>query len=155
MATKATATKKAATKSTAANSGSNAIERKALAMDNKSEGMRLLFDAKYTVARVKAVFGAPYGYVYGVALRHGVIATAANRRVAKVTPKTKARTATKVTKVAGTKATARSTKATTSATTRVAAKLAAKAPAKVSGRPTPARRAANRKSSGAAAQVSA
>lgn len=46
-----------------------ALEKKALASDNKSEGMRSLFDAGYTVAQVKEVFGGPYGFAYGVASR--------------------------------------------------------------------------------------
>lgn len=143
MATKSTATKQVA-------STGKAIERKALAMDSKSDGMRLLYDNGYTVAQVKATFGVPYGFAYGVALRHGVIATAANRRQpakAKATRSARpAKAAAKPAPRVAKKATA-SKPSTASATSRVAAKLAAKAPAaKAKGRPTAARRAANRKS---------
>lgn len=49
------------------------LETKALAAESKSEGMRSLFDAGYTAAEIKEVFGAPYGFVYGVGVRHGAI----------------------------------------------------------------------------------
>lgn len=108
-----------------------AIEKKALAESNKSAGMRMLFDAGRTVVEVQRIFDAPYGYVYGVAKRHGVVETAASRRVTKA-PVKAARPvrAAKVAKPVPVKA--RATKAST------ASKVAA-------GRPTPARRAANRK----------
>lgn len=110
-----------------------AIEKKALAESNKSAGMRMLFEDGYTVAQVRKVFNAPYGYVYGVADRAGFADTAASRRNPRKTQaqKTKA-VAAKVTKAATTakaKAT-RSPKAT--------------APKAKAGRPTAARRAANR-----------
>lgn len=170
-----------------------AIETKALAEENKSAGMRLLFEADYSVVQVKEVFNAPYGYVYGVAQRAGFVENAAARRSTKATKaKTpvkaakapaKAKAATKApvkapAKTAAAKTPAKAaakpaakppvkaratatatvpavtegtppvtirkvaaTPANGSAVARVAAKLAAKQP----GRPTPARRAANRK----------
>lgn len=119
-----------------------AIEKKALAESNKSQGMRMLFDAGYTVTRVQGVFNAPYGYVYGVALRHGVIETAASRRAPRKgddtrKPRAAARAA-KVTKPVAKKATATKVSA-------VAARVAKASAAKAKpGRPTAARRAANR-----------
>jgi hypothetical protein len=56
------------------------LETKALANDNKSAGMRSLYEAGYTVAQVKDLFHAPYGYAYGVAQRGGYADTAASRR---------------------------------------------------------------------------
>lgn len=50
-----------------------ALEKKALAADTKSEGMRVLFENGYTVAEVKEIFGAPYGFAYGVASRGGYV----------------------------------------------------------------------------------
>lgn len=50
-----------------------ALENKALAASSKSEGMRMLLEADYTVAEVRTVFDAPYGFVYGVAKRGGFI----------------------------------------------------------------------------------
>lgn len=184
-----------------------AIETQALKAVSKSEGMRMLFEAGYTVTQVKAVFNAPYGFVYGVAQRAGFAETAANRKVAKAKPvaakgvakrapakvvtsrptdKAKVGTAAtivkrgpgrpkkvveapapvakkatasvpatvptpKVVKVAsgGQPIRTNGTKpngTATSAVARVAAKLAAKQP----GRPTAARREANRKSSASA-----
>lgn len=49
------------------------LEKRALAEDNKSEGMRMLLKEGYTVAQVKDLFGAPYGFVYGVANRAGLV----------------------------------------------------------------------------------
>lgn len=141
------------------------IEAKALAAESKSAGMRMLYDAGYQVAAVAKVFDAPYGFAYGVAVRHGVAESAAARRApraetkatkakpstakakAPVATKTAAKPVVKVTKVAGrTTKVSRSARParpadTTSAVARVSAKLAAKQP----GRPTTARRAANRK----------
>lgn len=120
------------------------VETKALAASTKSEGMRMLYDAGYSVSQVTKVFGCPYGFAYGVALRAGKVETAANRKVAKA----KKTPPVKVTKVAG-KTTTRSTAKVAakpdkiSATARVASKLAAAKGAKP-GRPTAARRAANR-----------
>lgn len=147
------------------------LESKALANPNKSAGMRTLFEAGYTVAAVRQLFGAPYGYVYGVADRAGFAQTAANRRAprkaaAATTSRKSAKASAKTTRAARTQAreqkatpAARSPKArattpptakvtkvasatTTSAVARTAAKLAAKAKP---GRPSPARRAANRR----------
>ena len=118
------------------------IETKALAAESKSAGMRLLFEAGYKVSQVVKVFGVGYGFAYGVAQRGGFAEVAAERRaprriVAKqaTKPATKATKTTKpvVTKVVAIKAS--STKAAT------ASKIAAKP-----GRPTAARRLANRKS---------
>lgn len=50
-----------------------ALEKKALAAGKKSEGMRMLLDADYSVADVKDIFDAPYGFVYGVAKRNGSV----------------------------------------------------------------------------------
>lgn len=183
------------------------IETKALAAESKSAGMRMLFEAGYSVVQVKEVFNAPYGFVYGVAQRGGFAETAAARKTAKVVKAPKAKAAAPVkapakaaakpltkaqakAKLVADKATSKRTiglrtvkppkaaapvvakKATaskpatvttpvtpkivkvasggqpikasapTSAVAKVAAKLAAK---KVAGRPTPERRAANRK----------
>lgn len=124
------------------------VETKALAASTKSEGMRMLYDAGYSVSQVTKVFGCPYGFAYGVALRAGKVETAANRKVAKA----KRPVAVKVTKVAGkttTKPAARSTAKVAakpdkiSATARVAAKIAS-AKGKP-GRPSADRRQANRK----------
>lgn len=49
------------------------IEKKALASENKSDGMRQMFDAGYSAKEIAALFGAPYGFVYGVGIRHGAI----------------------------------------------------------------------------------
>lgn len=156
VAAKATkAAPKAAIVKVATSKANVVAERKALAQSKKSEGMRNLLDLGYTVTQVQRVFDAPYGFVYGVALRHGVIDTAANRRavkaakVAKVVAKaTKAATAKPLAKLTrphvAVKATATRPSTATSATSRVAAKLAAKAAVKP-GRPSAARRAANRK----------
>lgn len=50
-----------------------AIEKKALAAETKSEGMRMLFEAGYSVAEVKEIFGVGYGFAYGVASRGGYV----------------------------------------------------------------------------------
>jgi hypothetical protein len=63
------------------------LEAKALKDSNKSEGMRTLFSAGYSVTQVRDLFKAPYGYVYGVAQRAGVAETAATRRVRKADDK--------------------------------------------------------------------
>lgn len=133
-----------ATKTAAKAASTPAIERKALAEDNKSAGMRMLFDAGYTVTRVQSVFNAPYGYVYGVALRHGVIATAANRRVS-AEPKAKRPVAkARPAKVTAAKATGRKTTAVAKVARATKASTASTTAAKA-GRPSPARRQANRK----------
>lgn len=147
---------------TAATKGRPAIETKALAAESKSAGMRTLFDAGYKVAAVAKVFEAPYGFAYGVALRHGVAESAAARKgngtngtgkqaskpakpakrtSAPVARSAKATPAVKITKVASrTTKVARPTDKI-SATARVAQRIAAKK----AGRPSPERRAANRK----------
>lgn len=92
-----------------------ALEKKALAEASKSEGMRQLFDAGYEAADIKELFGAPYGFVYGVGVRHGAITPepkTSKPKAAKATTKT---------------ATARAAKATTA---KAAPARAAKAPAK-------------------------
>jgi hypothetical protein len=45
------------------------LEKKALGAASKSQGMRDLLEAGYTVLEVQDVFDAPYGFVYGVAVR--------------------------------------------------------------------------------------
>jgi hypothetical protein len=50
-----------------------ALETKALAEENKSAGMRTLLEAGYTVQEVRDIFGVPYGFVYGVAKRAGLV----------------------------------------------------------------------------------
>jgi hypothetical protein len=69
-----------------------AIEAKALSASSKSEGMRILYDDGYTVAQVARVFGIGYAFAYGVAKRHGVVDTAAERRVPKAKVPAKAAT---------------------------------------------------------------
>lgn len=56
------------------------LEAKAQAAASKSEGLRMLLDAGYTVAEARTALNVPYGFAYGVAKRHGVIESAANRR---------------------------------------------------------------------------
>ena len=125
------------------------LEAKALACPSKSEGMRTLFDADYTVTQVTRVFGVGYAFAYGVAKRAGKAETAAARRPIKAVKTAKA-VVTTVKKVASaTKpATARTTKAaiTSKPATTKPAPRAAKVAMKP-GRPTAARRAANRKAS--------
>lgn len=48
---------------------SDKLVAQALKEDNKSEGMRSLLRSGMTVAQVREAFDAPYGYVYGVAVR--------------------------------------------------------------------------------------
>ena len=62
-----------------------ALEKKALAAGTKSEGMRMLLQADYSVRETADVFGAPYGFAYGVAQRlaGGDKPAGATRRVAK------------------------------------------------------------------------
>lgn len=52
-----------------------ATEKKAVAAakENKSEGLRLLFEADYTVGDAAAVLDVPYGFAYGVARRAGAV----------------------------------------------------------------------------------
>lgn len=92
-----------------------ALEKKALASENKSDGMRTLFEAGYDVASVRTLFGVPYGFAYGVATRGGFVTS--TPREAK--PKTA-------------KATKAAPKATAKATTAKAAPRA-KAPARKAG----------------------
>lgn len=56
------------------------LEAKAQAEENKSAGLRMLFEAGYTVAEARTVLDVPYGFAYGVAKRAGVVETAAQRR---------------------------------------------------------------------------
>lgn len=109
-----------------------AIVKKALAESNKSEGMRLLLRSGMTVTQVKDAFNAPYGFVYGVALRAGLHETAANRRAPRKVVATKAKVAKK----------AAATQPSTAS--KVKAARSPKSTQKVAGRPTAARRAANR-----------
>jgi hypothetical protein len=133
-----------------------AIETKALALgakDSKSEGMRLLFDAGYTVSSVAKVFGVGYAFAYGVAKRAGKVETAAARRAPKraaAKPPALAKTATKRTATAKAPvATVRKVASGGKPVTSLAAKpkTAAKPPLAVKkpGRPSATRRAVNRK----------
>lgn len=74
--------------------------------DNKSEGYRLMLDAGLTVTEIVEATGAPYGFVYGVARRHGAI-TPEPRAAKAAAPKAKA--AAKPAAKAATKPAARST----------------------------------------------
>lgn len=62
------------------------LEQKALAADNKSEGMRMLYEAGYSVQQVRDLFEVPYGFAYGVAKRGGFVEAAAERRPTKAAP---------------------------------------------------------------------
>lgn len=112
-----------------------AIEREALKAKVKSEGMRMLYSAGYSVARVAKIFNVGYPFAYGVAQRAGVVATAAKRRAKKAAPAAK-------------KATTRTVAAPKRTTRTKAAPVTAAA--KKPGRPTAARRTANRKAKVAA-----
>lgn len=99
------------------------LEAKALASENKSEGMRMLLTEGYTVQDVRDLFEAPYGFVYGVARRAGLIdptprepkaetkpakaakAAPAKAPAAKAKPAAKAAPAKSTSKVAAAKAT--------------------------------------------------
>lgn len=70
-----------------------ALETKALKAETKSAGMRMLLEGGYEVAEVAAIFDAPYGFVYGVASRAGLIN--ATPRTAKAKAPAKKATATK------------------------------------------------------------
>jgi len=87
-----------ATKTAATKPSRPSIETKALAEENKSAGMRLLFEHGYSVTQVRTVFNAPYGYVYGVAQRAGFAETAAGRKTAKAAPAKATKAPAKVTK---------------------------------------------------------
>jgi len=115
-----------ATKTAATKPSRPSIETKALAEENKSAGMRLLFEHGYSVTQVRTVFNAPYGYVYGVAQRAGFAETAAARKTAKAAPAKATKAPAKVTKPA-----AKPVKAVVKATT-VAKKAVAAKPATVS-----------------------
>lgn len=124
---------------------SKALEAKALKAESKSAGMRMLYEAGYSVSQVTKVFDVGYPFAYGVALRGGFAQTAAQRRgpgkgVASKVKSTKkvAAVATKVTRVAA--SAARERKAAPAARSASARQASPKA-----GRPSPARRAANRK----------
>jgi hypothetical protein len=98
-----------------------ALEKKALASENKSEGMRMLFEAGYDVATVRELFDVPYGFAYGVATRGGFVTS--TPREAKPKAAKAAKPAAKAT------ATKAATKTTAKAATAKAAPRA-KAPAK-------------------------
>jgi transposase len=131
------------------------LEAKALAADSKSEGMRLLYDADYSVTQVAKVFGVSYGFAYGVASRAGKVETAAARRAPKREKPAAAASKPKAAalkRVPATKAPVATVKKVASGGKPVAAKarvtsLAAAKPAlaKKPGRPSAARRAVNRK----------
>lgn len=76
---------------------SKALETKALNADNKSEGMRMLFDQGYAVTEVRDLFDVPYGYAYGVAVRNGTV-------ISEPRPAAKAKPAAKAAKPAAAKA---------------------------------------------------
>jgi len=96
-----------------------ALEKKALASESKSAGMRMLLEAGYSVLEVRGIFDVAYGFVYGVAKRASFITA---------TPRTPKAEVAK-TKLAA-KPAAKAKTATKPAATKPAAKLAAKAGAK-------------------------
>lgn len=100
------------------------IEKKALAAENKSDGMRQLFDAGYDVKTVRDLFGVPYGFAYGVFIRNGGTATP---RAAK--PKAAAKTTTKAAPKATATATAKAPRAAKSTAKATTAKSKTKAAA--------------------------
>lgn len=65
-----------------------ALEKKALAAETKSAGMRMLLEAGRSVSEVRQIFDAPYGFVYGVAVRAGLVES--TPRAAKPTKAAKA-----------------------------------------------------------------
>lgn len=67
-----------------------ALEKKALASENKSDGMRMLFTEGYDVATVRTLFGVPYGFAYGVATRGGFVTPEAREAKPKAAAKAKA-----------------------------------------------------------------
>jgi hypothetical protein len=131
------------------------LEAKALAADSKSEGMRLLFDAEYSVTQVKQIFGVGYAFAYGVAKRAGKVETAAARRAPKraAKPAAKAAAAKPTKRVTTTKAPLATVKKVASGGKPVTSLAAAKAKTAVKpplaikkpGRPSATRRAVNRK----------
>ena len=74
-----------------------ALESKALAASSKSDGMRSLFEAGYTVLQVRDLFECAYGFAYGVAVRGGFVTAEpreakpkAEKAAVKTAPKAKA-----------------------------------------------------------------
>ena len=104
-----------------------ALEAKAVAAETKSDGMRMLLEAGYSVLETKDIMGAQYGFVYGVAKRAGLIEP--TPRVPKAEKVAKAKPAAKAApKTTAAKATTAKPKARVAPRTRTArAKAAAKA----------------------------
>lgn len=134
-----------------ARSNTASIEAKARNAETKSEGMRMLLSAGRSIADVAKFFDAPYAFVYGVAKRAngGNPPTGAQRRQVKANAKRPVQSArkaaaktTKVAKVAASAARERKVAAPArkSPTRKAAPVVAAAKP----GRPSAARRAANR-----------
>jgi hypothetical protein len=128
-----------------------AVEVKALKAETKSEGMRILYEAGYKVSEVAKVFGVGYAFAYGVAQRAGFAETAANRKATKATPKVAKSTSPRAAKAPARKPAVKATAANSKPMAHVGttkATIAKTKPApqvKRPGRPTAARRAANRK----------
>lgn len=97
-----------------------ALEKKALANENKSDGMRSLFEAGYDVATVRTLFGVPYGFAYGVATRAGFVESTPR------TPKAKAPAKAKAAPKAAAKTTAKAAPRTAAAARSTKTKAAAK-----------------------------
>ena len=117
-----------------------ALEKKALASENKSAGMRMLLDEGYSVTEVRDIFEAPYGFVYGVAVRNGSVEAepreakpAAKPAAAKPAAKPAAKAP--AAKAATTKVTAPAKSAPSKATAKPAPKAAAKPAPRAAARP--------------------
>lgn len=87
-----------------------ALEAKALKADKKSAGMVMLFEKGYDVPEVAAIFDAPYGFPYGVAVRNGFVKPTA-RAATNGTGKSKTAKATATKAKASAKAPAKKAKA--------------------------------------------
>jgi len=114
-----------------------ALEKKALASENKSAGMRMLLDEGYSVIEVRDIFEAPYGFVYGVAVRNGNVEAEpreAKPAAAKPTAKPAAAKA-PAAKAAPTKVAAPAKSAPSKATAKPAPKAAAKPAPRAAARP--------------------
>lgn len=77
------------TQSTRTKAQAAKLEAKAIASATKSEGMRTLYEAGYSVAQVSKIFGVGYAFAYGVAKRAGLQLQAAARRPIKTITKAK------------------------------------------------------------------
>lgn len=126
------------------------IEAKAKSASSKSEGMRMLFDAGKTVSEVSSIMNVNYAFAYGVAKRHGVVEQAASRRAPSKDVATKANSKGKSVGKGTLPSKATTRQARTVAREQKAAPAARIARSRVAqpvekpGRPSAARRAANR-----------